>query len=305
MLGTRLVREMGVRRGAGTESACHLSAASGLVRLGHRLFVVADDENHLATFDLSTDEPGRLIRLFEGDLPPRHAARKAAKPDCEALVALPAFAGHPHGALLAMGSGSRPSRRRGALLALDAAGKAAGPARTVDLAPLLVPLQDLVPDLNLEGAFVQGDSLCLLQRGNGASACNARIDLSRHEFQHWLGAAGAAPRPTSITRFDLGAIDGVPLSFTDGAALPDGAWLFSAAAEDTADTYSDGRCAGSAIGLVDAGGVIRTLERLSHACKVEGVAATLTGDAIHLLLVTDPDDRSQAAQLLSTLLPAS
>ena len=89
----------------------HVSAASGLVRLGQRLFVVADDENHLTVFDLSSDEPGQPVPVFGEALPHGHDARKAAKPDCETLAALPAFDGYPHGALWVMGSGSRPSRR--------------------------------------------------------------------------------------------------------------------------------------------------------------------------------------------------
>lgn len=107
---------------------------------------------------------------------------------------------------------------------------------------------------------------------------------------------------SAITRFALGAIDGMALSFTDGAALPGGDWLFSAAAEDTLDAYNDGRCAGSAIGLVDAGGTIRLLERLSLNCKVEGITASAAGDTIDLLLVTDADDRLQPALLLSAAL---
>lgn len=278
----------------------HLSAASGLVKVGHRLFVVADDEHHLAVFDLSNCEPGRLVPIFEGDLPLRHKARKASKPDCEALALLPPFGDYPNGALMAMGSGSRPSRHRGALLALDATGDIQGMARIVDLTRLLAPLHDHFPDLNIEGAFVQGDKLSLLQRGNSGSAINARIDLSWLDMQRWLAASGPTPEPASITRFELGAIDGVALSFTDGTALPGGGWLFSAAAEDTTDTYSDGRCAGSVIGLVDARGTIRMLERLATPFKIEGVAASATSDTIDLLLVTDADDRRQPALLLST-----
>ncbi len=212
---------------------------------------------------------------------------------------LPAFGGYPHGALMVMGSGSRTSRQRGALLALDAAGDIQGPVRVVDLTPLLAPLRDHFADLNIEGAFVQGDTLSLLQRGNGGLAINARVDLSLRDLQRWLAGAGPSPMPTSITRFELGGIDGVPLSFTDGTALPGGGWLFSAAAEDTTDTYSDGRCAGSAIGLVDAGGVIRKQERLALPFKVEGIAASVVGYTINLLLVTDADDRRQPALLLS------
>ena len=302
MLEVHVVRELVV---AGTGEWHHLSAASGLVKVEQRVFVVADDENQLGLFDLSTTEPGRLLPLFDGQLPLRHDARKAAKADCEALLALPAFDGYPHGALMAMGSGSRPSRQRAALVALGAAGELQGSAQTVDLAPLLEPLHDLIPDLNIEGAFVQGETLCLLQRGNSRSAINARIELSWRQVQEWLVAGGPAPRPTLITPFSLGAIDGVPLSFTDGAALPDGGWLFSAAAEDTSDNYLDGLCAGSAIGIVDAEGTIRTLERISPTCKIEGIAAALDGNTIDLLLVTDADDRGLPALLLSASMPVS
>lgn len=303
MLETQIVRELVVEDAAGTAGQSHLSAASGLVQLGQRLFVVADDEHHLAMFHQCNREPGRLVALFDGELPLRHKARKAAKPDCETLLVLPEFAGCPHGALLAMGSGSRPTRQRGALLALDAAGEIQGAARTVDLAPLLAPLHELMADLNIEGAFVQGDSLCLLQRGNGASAINARIDLNWHAVQRWLAQAGPAPKPAAITRFALGTMNGVALSFTDGAALPGGDWLFSAAAEDTANVYDDGRCAGSAIGRVDAGGTIRWMEHLSLNCKVEGITACAAGNTVELLLVTDADDRRQPALLLSASLP--
>jgi hypothetical protein len=302
MLEAVIIRELMVRDPAGASGLAQLSAASGLAKQGDRLYVVADDENHLAVFDLSNREPGRLVALFDGDLPLRHKARKAAKPDCEAVLMLPAFGGYPHGAMMAMGSASRPSRGRSALIALDAAGELRGPARTVDLAPLLAPLHERIADLNIEGAFMQGDMLSLLQRGNSRSAINARIDFRWRDLQGWLASGGLAPQPVSTTPFELGAIDGVPLCFTDGAALAGGQWLYSAAAEDTSDTYSDGFCAGSVIGLVDADGTICRVERLSPACKVEGIAASANGNAIDLWLVTDADDRSKPALLLQTSL---
>ena len=120
----------------------HLSAASGLVCIGQRLFVIADDENSLAVFDVATDAPGRLLRLFAGELPAAHAERKAAKADLEALAQLPPFDGCPHGALMAFGSGSRPNRMRASSIALDAGGEPQTPARDIDLAPLYAPLQE-------------------------------------------------------------------------------------------------------------------------------------------------------------------
>src|SRR5688500_2099786 len=75
----------------------HVSAASGLVKLGDRLFVAVDDERGLAMFQ--ADRKGEWIPLLPGALPAESEARRAAKPDFEALAALPPFPGAPHGAL--------------------------------------------------------------------------------------------------------------------------------------------------------------------------------------------------------------
>lgn len=302
MLEVHILRELFVTTTPASGDPHRLSAASGLVRIGTRAFVVADDENHLGMFDLSDPHPGQLLPLFDGDLPPDPAARKAAKPDCEALLHLPAFGGYPCGALMALGSGSRPSRQRAALVAFDAAGQLHGPAQVIDLGPLLAPLHDTFADLNIEGAFISSDMLCLLQRGNGRAGINACIELPWADLQTWLASDGPAPRPAWIRRFDLGALGGVPLSFTDGAALPDGGWLFSAAAEDSPDTYNDGACAGSVLGIVNPDGTIRRLEPLSLAGKVEGVAASPSGDRLDVWMVTDADDRSRPALLLAASL---
>lgn len=91
MLETRIIRKHVVEDTAGSAGQAHLSAAGSLVKVANRLFVVADDEHRLAMFDLSNCDPGRLVPIVEEKLPLRHKARKAAKPDCEALLMLPAF----------------------------------------------------------------------------------------------------------------------------------------------------------------------------------------------------------------------
>jgi len=299
VLQIQTLRRLVVRDRADGTGAGHLSAASGLARVGDRLYVIADDENSLGVFDVSSEEPGRLVRVFDGDLPDKHDARKKAKPDLEALAHLPAFAGHPFGALLAIGSGSRANRCRGVLIALDATGGIQGAGRHLDLAPLFEPLRARFAQLNIEGAFVTGRSLCLLQRGNTASPVNACLSFDWHAIESWLLGAAPAPAFTSIMVFDLGLQGGVPLCFTDGAALPEGAWVFCAAAEDTGDSYADGACAGSVVGVVDAAGVLRCIEPLSEPCKAEGVTATLEDGVLTLLLVTDADDREVPASLLT------
>lgn len=300
MLEVRVVRTLSVE----TDAALgHLSAASGLVQVGQRLFVVADDEHTLAVFDLAGERPGRLHRLFDGELPDKPKARKAAKPDLEALAHLPPWSGCPHGALLALGSGSRPQRQRAALLAFNEAGEVQGAVREIDLSPLYEPLHARHEQLNIEGAFVAAGRFCLLQRGNQASPVNVLISYDWLAIQAWLDGAGPAPEPVQSMHFDLGDIDGVPLCFTDGAALPDGGWVFCAAAEATDDSYLDGPCRGSAVGVVAADGRLLGVWPLSLRCKAEGIAVTVENGALQLLLVTDPDDRDEPALLLSATLP--
>ena len=303
MINAHIVRKLDVSLPSGeVPSIQHLSAASGLVRLGRTLYVVADDEHHLGVFDLCDSGPGRLLRLFAGELSLSPKDRKAEKPDLEAITVLPAFKNHPFGALLAVGSGSKPNRRRAALMRLDEQGCLDGVVRRLDLTPLYEPLQTRFRDLNIEGLFVAGGDLCLLQRGNRQSQVNACIRFEWHAIEHWLRGIGPPPTARSIAQFELGAIDGIPLSFTDGVGLGNGAWAFCAAAEDTADSYADGRCNGSAVGIVNADGELVQLEPIDPICKAEGITVADNGKALRLLLVTDGDDRRVPAQLVSVTL---
>jgi hypothetical protein len=293
----------------------YLSAASGLVRVRQRLFVVADDELHMGVFDdvtapqarALTDEPavGSLVRLLEGDLPKDKGKRKKAKPDFESLVLLPPLPGCPAGALLALGSGSKPNRETAVLIALDALGMPNGRMALVDLAAVYAPLRKRFVDLNIEGALVVSGELLLLQRGNKGNAPNACVRFDWNLLAPWLaGVQTQAPAAKSVQLMDLGSVDGVPFGFTDGAALHGGAWAFTAVAENTDDSYLDGACVAAAIGTVGADGRLQQLHRLDGAPKVEGMAVLADGGDWVFTLVTDPDDPANAAQLLQVRLPA-
>ncbi len=104
---------------------------------------------------------------------------------------------------------------------------------------------------------------------------------------------------TDIRTYDLGAIDGAPLCFSDGAALPDGSIVFTAIAEAAANSYDDGPCNGAAIGVTNSAGELRFLERVERGYKIEGVEAQVDGSRVHLRLVTDADDANVPAQLLA------
>lgn len=289
----------------------HLSAASGLVRAGAWLYLVADDEHHLGLLPAGTAALPQaplvqLHRILPGDLPAGPKTRKKRKPDLEVLALLPASPAHPSGALLALGSGSKPNRQRGLVIALDATGRPDGGAQVVDLSALYAPLRAEFADLNIEGAFVAHGAMHLLQRGNKGDARNACITYPLAPLQAWLaGTCAQPPAPLRTTQFDLGTVDGVPLGFTDGAALPggdgdgDGGWVFSAVAENTDDSYADGECVASAIGWVGADGVLQRMVALEGAPKVEGIA--LDGEK-RLLMVTDADDPERASRLLAVAL---
>ena len=299
MIALKKIRDLDVFSGAGTERT-YLSAASALVRAGSFLYVVADDELHLGVFRAMDNSPGQLIRLFEGELPTPKFERKKLKPDLEALMKLPAGESFPNGALLALGSGSRRNRHKGALLRLDAEGALQELPEPVDLSPILAPLEDAFHALNIEGAVVVGDEVRLFQRGNRRHRENAIIRFPLSSFLDALTAERASTlTPLAIGMIDLGEIDGIPFCFTDAAALPDGNIVFTAIAEDTSDAYNDGPCTAGAIGILDGNGLLHRLTPLEAPYKIEGVDALVDGDVIRLLLVTDADDPAIPAALFS------
>lgn len=265
-----------------------ISAASGLVAAGRWLYVVADDELHLGVFPATGTGPGTLQRLLPGQLPGGKKKRKARKADFEVLVLLPRFAGFRHGALLAMGSGSRPGRRRGVLVPLDELGAVSGPPVAIDLSGLYRALGERLGEVNVEGAVVIGAKLCLLNRGHPRKGGSALVRISLRAAQRSIAANGAVGAlRCQVRHFELGEAEGVPLGFTDGTALPGGRLVFCAVAERADDSYQDGPCIASAIGMIGKDGNLEWVRRLHRPWKVEGLTATRDG---RLLLVTDADD---------------
>jgi hypothetical protein len=274
-----------------------LSAASGLVKHAGRLYVVADDELHLCMF--KNDKPGRRRRLLSGELPADHKARKKAKPDFEVLLALAPSPDLPHGALLALGSGSTENRCRGVLIPFTATGLARQTIR-FDLAPLYQSLGQTIPYLNIEGAVARADDLLLFHRGNNAHPDNLVISVGLTALLTSVAAGDPANPPVhAICALPIGDIAGVPLSVTDAALLPDGGLIVTAVCEDTGNAYDDGKLLGSAVCRLDSRLKLVGCWMLDPMVKVEGVE--LDGDDI--LLVTDADDPSRPAELFRAKLP--
>lgn len=270
------------------------SAASGLVVMGNRFYVIADDALHLGVFKL--DDPGfaQQLRLRKGTLPAAAGARKKQKPDFEALAHLPARASLPHGALLAIGSGSKANRQQAVCVPLNAGGDVETTVATLDFAPLYAALALI--DCNIEGAVVCGEQLILLQRGNQRHETSALVSVPLAAVGAPVSESNSTIAPAaSIIPVALPSQEGVPFGFTDGIRLPNGNILFSAVAEATDDSYNDGAFLGAVIGEVTLQGDVLRCEYVSGSHKIEGIA--LAGDQRHVYAVTDADDPAVPASL--------
>ena len=173
-LGARRALRYGAGSGPASGVASHVRAASGLRRLGSRLFIVQDDVNALAVMDASGCIEPLLMpagtdgrRSFDDTLGNKHL-----KMDLEAAVHL------PDARLLAFGSGS--ARTRESIVIVEP-----GIGLRVRRAPgLYARLREHCEaagaELNIEGAVIQGHRLRLFQRGNGArdSLCRSAASCS-------------------------------------------------------------------------------------------------------------------------------
>jgi hypothetical protein len=275
--------------------ASWVRAGSALARFGKRLLVVQDDALWLAWWDddgalcgqaMPADASGR--RLFDD---------KRAKPDFEAATVL-------GDSLFVFGSGSLPSRERIAVVSQ------AGDARILHAASLYARLRSEASfagrQLNVEGALVEGNRLVLYTRGNAAALAtgdgfDASVELDVDDFARYCAAPEHTPAPAlfAVTQYRLGQIDGVRLTLTD-AALRDGARYDVAAAEASPDAIADGEVRGTSFGILDDDPryalIVAEDGRLLRD-KVEGLVPDSAPD--RWLLITDPDDASRPAELLT------
>jgi hypothetical protein len=300
-LELRRMRDLDLVEGSARGRPPHLSSASGIVRRGSFAYVIGDDELFVGVFDLATQEPGRLERALEGELPGDDGERKGAKPDLEALTALPPLEGSPHGGLLGLGSGSGELRDRGFFWPFGADGGLAGQPSTIDLAPLYARLGDEVGAVNVEGVAVMDDRVWLLNRGNERGSVNAVAELAVGDLSESLQSDREldADELIAVREYRLGEVDGVELCFSDATALFENLIGFTASAEGS----EDGDIHGSLIGAIDAEGDVLRLRSIDPRWKVEGVHAAVDAGVIDLVFVCDQDDPGVASPLLSATMP--
>jgi uncharacterized protein DUF6929 len=303
-------RELHYRDAAkpGDDRPPHVRAASGIAVVGGRLAVVQDDASFIAlvgpggalSIPLPRGRDGR--RRFEDAL-----GNKQDKLDLESCVVIA-------GELWAFGSGSTDRRRQiarvGDEVKLYDAGKL---YRTIEVT--------LTGPINIEGVAVvdrgaggAGDELWLFHRGNaggprtepggftppgGIDAGPAVVRFDRAAvLDAVVSDAKSFPRPLGFERYDLGAIDGAPLGFTDAIA-GDRRVYYLAAAERSPNAVDDGPVLGSQLGVIDvATGTVRAapLAIGGGPVKAEGLAFD-PRDPTRGWVVIDPDDPDQPAPL--------
>lgn len=275
-----------------------LCAGSGLARVRGGFWVIADDLNH-AVFIPDGKSPGAGRRIFPGTLPTDVKRRKKLKKDIESLIDLGG------GKLVAFPSGSKHRRCRGALLDLNKTGRFRESVQ-IDFRPLMELLGKAVPDLNIEGGFVRGSRVILLQRGNGRAGFNGVVKMRLKAFTHGMkhGEWKKSSLGLKIKKIALGSFGKVALTFTDGFFL-DGTAYYAAAAEAGDDTYEDGKIHGSAVGLLRKGGRPVELARLKGE-KLEGLApGRRMNGLLEIFAVTDDDDPSKPSKLMRTWIKTS
>jgi hypothetical protein len=298
-LDLRKLRDLDLEEPSEPGRPAYLSAASGVVRRGDFVYVIGDDEVHLGVFRLSSPEPGRWVRVLQGDLPDDGGGRAGQKPDLEALTVLPPFEGHPYGALLGLGSGSAPERDRGFVCRLAADGSIEGEPDELSLAPLYRLLREHADELNIEGAATMGDRLWLLNRAS-EKGTNLVVELSLERLMTSLrnDLCLEAEELENLRRYDLGEIDGVELTFSDATPIADHLVCFTASAE-----ADDGSIRGSVVGTLNLDGSVKRLRTIDRRWKVEGVHAAIDTGVLDFTFVCDQDDPDEPAPLLSATMP--
>ena len=301
-----VLRELELQRPPDAGQAAHIAAASGVARRGDYVYVIGDDQLGLGIFRLSREAPGTFRPVLSGKLSRNPEERKKEKADLEALTLLPPFDGRPFGSLLGLGSGSKPQRERGFVWGLAADGSLEGEPVELDLSPLYERLRQGIPELNVEGASALGDCLWMFHRGNTEQGLNVVAEVSLGDFIASVQRGGLVECHEDVpTRgYELGELEGVPLTFSDATPLADELVVFTASAEPGSDPHgTDGEIRGSVVGTIDGDGHVERLRTIDKKWKVEGVYASIDARVIDFLFVCDQDDPETASPLLSASMP--
>ena len=281
-------------------------SASAVVPFGGGFLVVSDDATHAAWFRQETVTAVRLLPPVAGHEVFDEVSRtKRMKPDLEAACQV-TVDGAP--AALMMGSGSSPARMRWSLLHLEHVEPRAVVTDMTQLYSLVADAMSVDAEvLNMEGACRVDGALRWFHRGlpsAGLHSGSVDIDLATTVDAALGRFDSGAVTVTNARRYDLGAVRGVGLAITDVVALPGGALLASAAAEDSPNPRDDGPVVASALVRLE-GEVVEEIVAVpsleGSVIKIEGLMVIETNERQTLLLAVADVDDPTAASLVARL----
>ena len=310
-LRARVLSRRALRYAGGANAAedipSHVRAGSALAITDEAMLVAQDDTNVLAWIDRRSGQVRAIplprgaggLRQFGDD-----RGNKKDKLDLESSVWLP----DDGGTLLAFGSGSRPVRER--VLVVRGLN---GPCPTAEVreAPGLYGALRACrgfagSELNVEGVARVGDRLRFFQRGNGraldgVAPADATAEIALSSVLAAIRGAPGEVRLERVRTYDLGALDGVRLTFTDGWSDGGEPTWFLASAEGSPDVFHDGEVRGSVLGWIDPDGTARWCAIEDEGGgpfrdKAEGLAFE-PGRRDRAWIVVDKDDTTAPCEL--------
>ncbi|MGE0172225.1 MAG: hypothetical protein AB7T49_05550 [Oligoflexales bacterium] len=290
------VRELALESNPKEKAKKYLSAASGIVKLEDRFYVVSDDA--LSLFSFKSNEPNVKAHNL---LSAKAKGKKTEKPDIESLVHLTPMEWPPHGALVAWPSASSLSRMTAVVVPFEKDGELGSPIFT-NILPLAYQIQPEAKDVNMEGILIRDDKVFLFQRGNSKKGKNGIFEMP---LANWIKGLKEEDWSGKI-KFEsikLGTLSGVELTFTDAAWTKYGL-LVLASAEDSESSFADGAIFGTVLARVvgDKGEIIA---KFDPNTKLEGFVANDTAGGLELHLVEDSDNSEKASRLFRTVVPSS
>ena len=283
----------------------HVRAGSGLCWMNGHLAVVQDDALFLALVDPTTGRVASVtlpsapdgIRQFDDN-----RGNKSDKPDLEACFSVPTADGD-----ILFGFGSGATERRTRIVRISSGGTASLHPASRLYAEFMAQTEFSGSELNIEGVVWLSNRIRLFNRGNGAQnnglqPVNASCDIDWQPLEAYLESPENADLPdlARIVHYDLGALENAPLSFTD-ACWSGGQMIYSASAELSLNTVSDGQVIGSAIGALDEHGQghwieIRHPDGSLFREKIEGICAR-PDQPDRLYAVLDADEPGRPSEL--------
>lgn len=294
------VRELTLAKPLQAGRKAHVSAASGLVKVSDRFYVVSDDELSIFTFT-EKDQHLTSVSMLKGILSNDNADRKDTKADFESLALLSKKEWEPNGALVAWPSASTPKRAQAVVFPFDKNQKLGKPIVS-NILPLAYELQSQTKELNMEGILFRDKKVFLFQRGNSEKGKNGFAEMPLADWVTGM-KTGEWKNKVKFESVKLGKLSGVDITFSDVIWTNYGL-LALGSAEDTNSSFADGKVYGTVLARIveDKAEIIGRFEPLA---KLEGIYAEESAEGLNIYLVEDADDPAKPSRLFKAKLSSA